>query len=123
MIRYTAPLPKIAPLIPEFASLLPAINQALRNVNLGKMDYLPYFYEIAGYTVSMTAILTPEGENRPPAVGHWQLFITPANRPYQVVLSGKASRVGGERGEVVFWCPDTPEETAWASDAEVERQD
>lgn len=108
--RYTVNIDQLSRLIADFSPhQISEINSALRNVNLGKMDYLPYEAEVPGYTLSMSAILTPEGTKRAPAVGHWELHITPDLRPFEIILRGKSNQ-GQERADIGFWCPNSPEE-------------
>ncbi|WP_197648381.1 hypothetical protein [Sulfobacillus thermosulfidooxidans] len=93
--------------VPGFSEILIAVNQSLRNINRGKMDFLPYSKTIESFEWFMEALLTPQGENRPPAVGHWQIRITHCHDLPDILLQGK-SRNNEERGLLVFYCPDSP---------------
>ena len=39
--RRIVPLSQVAPLFPAMADQLPAINEALRRINMGRMEFLP----------------------------------------------------------------------------------
>lgn len=88
---------------PAIALRLSEINRALRQINFGKMEWLPYDEVIEGYHLSMKAELTPQGKGRPPAVGHWHLEITRDDRTYFLLLQGKA-RGTVELAELVCPC-------------------
>lgn len=90
-LRIDGTLEDLGRLFPAMEPLLPGINQALRQINFGKMDWLPYDREVPGYHLHMRAALTPQGEGRPPAVGHWQLEVSREDRSYVLLLQGKAS--------------------------------
>lgn len=90
---------------PRMAHLLPSLNEALRNINFGKMDHLPFYDEVSGYQVAMRAPLLPQGTERPPAIGHWQVEISRDDKPWVLLLQGK-SQSGEETGRLVFLCDD-----------------
>ena len=98
-------LSRAAELFPGLADMLSPINEALRRINMGRMEFLPYDHPVAGYRVHMRAELTPQGPNRPPQVGHWQLEIQRDDAPHVLYLQGKAG-ADGELGELV-----SPEDT------------
>lgn len=82
------------------------INDALRNINLGKMDYLPYESVIEGYQFFMRAELIPQGSTRPPAMGHWQIEIVPEHQIHRLFLQGKIKGTD-HMAELVEWI-ETP---------------
>lgn len=88
-------------LFPAMAEMLAPINEALRRINMGRMEFLPYDHPVSGYQVHMRAELTPQGPDRPPQVGHWQLEIQRDDAPYVLYLHGKTG-AEGELGELVF---------------------
>lgn len=90
---------------PELASVLPEINRALRNINLGKMDYLPYDQAVDGYHLGIHSELIPQGPGKPPAMGHWQLEVHHDVKPYYLVLQGKRDHED-ELGEIVWRVSD-----------------
>jgi hypothetical protein len=102
-VRMFVPISQAAGLYPDLAPLLPAINQALRHINFGQMDHLPYYDAIAGYRLHMRAELLPQGTGRPPHIGHWQLEVSRDGAPHVLYLQGKANS-GEELCEVVFPC-------------------
>ena len=87
-------------LFPGMAELLAPINEALRRINMGRMEFLPYDHPVSGYQVHMRAELTPQGPDRPPQVGHWQLEIQRDDSPHVLYLHGKTG-ADGELGELV----------------------
>ncbi len=116
MASYIVDTNIVKALLPELNESLDLINQALRNINMGKMDHLPYYAAVPGIHVLMQAELSPQGDKRPPAVGHWQLLIAKDGAPYHVCLHGKV-KGAAERAEVIFVCPDTPQEVQVADAA------
>ncbi len=111
--RRIVPLSQVATLFPAMADQLPAINEALRRINMGRMEFLPYENPITGYELHMRAKLTPQGEGRPPQVGHWQLEVA-GPEPCVLYLHGKVGE-GGELGELAWppgSAPDAEEEPA-----------
>ncbi|MCL4493755.1 MAG: hypothetical protein M1294_02970 [Firmicutes bacterium] len=92
--------------IPGISQTLIEVNQALRNINRGKMDFLPYSKPIGSLEWYMEALLTPQGSNLPPAVGHWQIRIAQSENMPDIVLQGK-SRAQDERGRLLFHCEGT----------------
>ncbi|MEB3102976.1 hypothetical protein [Ferviditalea candida] len=78
--REQLPLSRIAPWFDDRLDFLMEINDALRNINFGRMDHLPYYETIEGYRLFMTAELAPQGPGKPPSVGHWQLVIQRENQ-------------------------------------------
>lgn len=105
-IKRSLPLRDALPLFPGLEDQLEAINAALRNINLGKMDYLPYEAVIEGYEFYMRAELIPQGSTRPPAMGHWQIEVVPDNKPYRLFLQGKI-RGTEPMAELVEWVQST----------------
>jgi hypothetical protein len=89
------------PLFSEMADTLPQINRALRNINLGKMDYLPYDQAVNGYHVDIRSELIPQGPGKPPAMGHWQLEVHHDAKPYYLVMQGKRDH-DEEIGDIVW---------------------
>ena len=94
--------------IPGLGRTLTEVNHALRNINRGKMDFLPYSNSIDTLEWYMEARLIPQGQNLPPAVGHWQIHILQGENKPDIILQGK-SRREDERGLLVFHC----EKTSW----------
>lgn len=92
--------------IPQFSGILTSVNKALRNINRGHMDFLPYSSEIEPFEWYMEAQLTPQGPDRAPSVGHWQIRIRHDNGMPDIILQGK-SRDNEERGLLAFHCTDT----------------
>lgn len=90
-------------LFPDMAEQLPHINKALRNINFGKMDYLPYDQPIDGYQLAMRAEIVPQGPSKPPSMGHWQIEVSRNEKTYRLLLQGKADK-GQELAEIVFLC-------------------
>lgn len=113
--RRVLPLSQVARWFPAMAEQLPAINEALRRINMGRMEFLPYESPLAGYELHMRAKLTPQGADRPPQVGHWQLEVTGPAAPCVLYLHGKVGE-GGELGELA-WPPGTAPEGGPAGDA------
>lgn len=107
-ISRNLPLQEALPLFPGLKNRLESINAALRNINLGKMDYLPYEEIIEGYHLYMRAELVPQGSGRPPAMGHWQIEVVPDQKPYRLLLQGKI-RGTEPMAELVEWV-HTPED-------------
>ncbi len=101
--RKVIPLDACSELFPELAQELPGINQALRNINFGKMDFLPYENAVPGYQLAMRADLRPQGDGKPPAMGHWQIEVIRDDAPYRLYLQGKA-KAGQELAEIVVMC-------------------
>ncbi len=93
--------------IPGLAETLIEVNRALRNINRGKMDFLPYCNSIDTLEWYMEARLTPQGSNLPPTVGHWQIHIVQDGNKPDIILQGK-SRAQDERGLLLFHCEGTP---------------
>jgi hypothetical protein len=110
-VRLTVPLARAAALYPALADRLAPINQALRSINVGRVDYLPFDAPAAGYHVHMRAELTPQGAGRPPQVGHWQIEISRDDSDHALYLQGKHG-AAGELGEIVFRCGATEESEA-----------
>lgn len=102
-LRKSLPIDQCTSLFPALSTLLPEINKALRNINFGRMDYLPYEEAIAGYALAMRSEIKPQGPGKPPAMGHWQIEISRADHPYYLLLQGKADK-GTELVELVFPC-------------------
>ncbi|WP_207711504.1 hypothetical protein [Sulfobacillus harzensis] len=102
------PLEDCRDLFPHFGQRLAAINQALRHINLGKMDFLPYEEEVPGYQLTMRSVLIPQGVGRPPGMGKWQIEVIREGVEYQLILQGKV-KAGQELGEVAFPCGDGAE--------------
>ena len=109
--RLAVGLARAAPLYPALADRLGPINEALRRINVGRMDFLPYDQEVPGYHVHMRAELTPQGPGRPPQIGHWQIEIARDGADHVLYLQGK-SGAAGELGEIVFLCGPTEESEA-----------
>lgn len=107
-LRRDGTVKELGRLFPEMQGLLPEINRALRQINFGKMEWLPYDKEISGYHLHMRAALSPQGEGRPPAVGHWQLEVSRDDRSYVLLLQGKVSGQS-ELGTLVSPCGPQPE--------------
>lgn len=84
-------------------------NDALRNINRGKADFVPYYEEIPGYALVMTAELRPRGTGKPPAVGLWQLAIRKREAPYELLLQGMVLK-GIAYGTLALFCES---ETLW----------
>ncbi|PSR34228.1 MAG: hypothetical protein C7B46_06675 [Sulfobacillus benefaciens] len=116
MESYVVDMETAVRLLPELEDFLNPTNQALRNINMGKMDHLPYYHAVPEIHVFMQAELSPQGPGRPPAVGHWQLLITKDNEPFQVCLHGKI-KGSAERAEVIFVCPNSEAEELVAREA------
>ncbi len=108
ILRKSVPVGACDRLFPELVQLLPEINKALRNINFGRMDYLPYDEPIAGYELAMRSELKPQGPGKPPSMGHWQLEVIRQDHPYRLILQGKADQ-GTELAELVFLCGPSPE--------------
>ncbi len=106
--RTTVPLNDCVDLFPLLANRLSEINQALRNINFGKMDFLPYEEEVTGYRLTMRSDLIPQGVGKPPAMGKWQLQVERLDADYVLILQGKA-KAGQELADVSFPCGDSPE--------------
>lgn len=103
--REQLPLSKIAPWFDDRLDFLMEINDALRNINFGRMDHLPFYETIEGYRLFMVAELTPQGSGRPPSVGHWQLVIQREDKGYELALQGSFKK-GESLGELVLLCED-----------------
>jgi len=86
-------------------SWLMALNQALRRINFGQWESLPYHEPRPGFVLAMRAELIPHGPGRPPGLGPWQLEIAPVGQPYVLRLEGRQSN-GIDMGEL-FLCPET----------------
>lgn len=95
-------------LFPALAERLSGINQALRNINFGKMDFLPYEEAVSGYRLTMRSELIPQGVGKPPGMGKWQLEVVRDDTDYVLILQGKA-KAGQELAEISFPCGDSPE--------------
>lgn len=108
LVRLAVPIARVAALYPGVAAVLPDINQALRNINFGQMDQLPYEATIEGYHLFIRAELEPMGTGRPPQIGHWQLEIARDGADHRLYLQGKASG-SEELCEIVFVCGPTAE--------------
>ncbi len=104
-------LKEVLPLFPGLENRLEPINDALRNINRGKMDYLPYEMVIEGYQLFMRAELIPQGSTRPPAMGHWQIEIVPAHESHRLLLQGKI-RGTEHMAELVEWVQESAEDPA-----------
>lgn len=113
MTTYPVALSYLETWYPGLPAILIPVNQALRNINRGKMDYLPYSQATPGFSWYMEALLTPQGESKPPAIGHWQLRLSSPDGA-EIVLQGK-SQEREERGMVIFRCPSPEREKALAS--------
>jgi hypothetical protein len=111
------PVERAIALYPALGDRLPAINQALRHINYGQMDYLPYDEAVPAYHLYMRAELTAEGPGRPPRVGHWALEITRDDRDYILVLQGK-QRAQAEWADLIFPCGPTAESRALTEEAD-----
>lgn len=98
----TRSLDEMGTYFPLLAPSLKAINEALRHINFGQMDHLPYYEPIEGYSIAIRAPLEPQGPGRPPSVGHWQLEVTRADRDYRLLLQG---RTDGDRELGELWFP------------------
>ena len=120
-LRKNVDIASCAKLFPDMAELLPEINKALRNINFGKMDFLPYETPIDGYQLAMRSEIVPQGPGKPPAMGHWQIEISRQGYPYLLMLQGKAGK-GTEFAELVFPCGRSPE-SAEFFEAELEGGD
>ncbi|MDA8194328.1 MAG: hypothetical protein M0Z53_10070 [Thermaerobacter sp.] len=114
-VRYTRPLDDLTRLLPDIEELLAPLNQALRNINYGKMDHLPYYHAVAGYQFAMRADLEPQGDRRPPAIGRWQLEISREGSAYRIFLQGK-TKGQSEIGDVVFLCGPAQDGANWEGD-------
>lgn len=110
-LRLSVPLARVEALYPGLADRLAPINQALRSINFGHVDFLPFDTPAPGYHVHMRAELTPQGEGRPPQVGHWQIEISRDDSDHALYLQGK-NGAAGELGEIVFRCGATDESEA-----------
>ncbi len=102
MTRYAIPLSLLDLQYAGLTNILSAVNKALRNINRGKMDFLPYSVPVPPFAWYMEALLTPQGENRPPAIGHWQLRLV-SSEDGEILLQGK-SQGDEEQGTVIFHC-------------------
>ena len=100
------PVERAIPFFPALGDRLPEINQALRHINYGQMDYLPYDQSVPGYHLFMRAELTADGPGRPPRIGHWALEITRDDQDYILVLQGK-ERAHTEWADLIFPCGPT----------------
>lgn len=107
-IRKMLPLSECLSFFPALANQLPAINQALRNINLGKMDYLPYDHATPGYELAMRSDMIPQGPGKPPSMGHWQIEVSREDTSYRLLLQGKAQQ-GQELAEILFLCESNEE--------------
>jgi hypothetical protein len=108
ILRKSVPIESCQDLFPDLAQLLPEINKALRNINFGKMDYLPYETRCPGYQLTMRSEIVPQGPGKPPSMGHWQIEVSRQDYPYHLILQGKAN-TGTELGEIVFPCGASPD--------------
>lgn len=108
--RAQVPLSSIAPWFDDRLDFLTEVNEALRNINYGRIDHLPYYEPIPGYSLFMVSELTPSGSGRPPSVGRWQLVIQKEGKNYELALQGEI-RQGQSLGELVLRCED-PQLTA-----------
>ncbi|WP_207654652.1 hypothetical protein [Sulfobacillus sp. hq2] len=111
---YTTALSFLDQWYPGMGKTLIEVNAALRNINRGKMDFLPYTQPTENFTWYMEAVLTPQGENNPPAIGHWQLRLRATDDTFDIVLQGK-SQEGNERGLIIFRAPSPEREAALTS--------
>lgn len=82
------PLSVLSPWLDDRLEFLTEFNDALRNINRGRNDHLPYYEALPGYKVLMISELKPRGENRAPSVGRWQLVIQREDRQVELVLQG-----------------------------------
>lgn len=103
IMRKMVPLDDCLDLFPALSSRLHEINRALRNINFGKMDYLPYEEAVPGYDLSMRTDLIPQGAGKPPSMGHWQLEVSRQDAECILVLQGKAQN-DQELAEIVYPC-------------------
>lgn len=94
------PLALLAAWFDDKTEFLTEFNEALRNINRGRNDHLPYYETIPGYVILMMSELKPRGDNRPPSVGRWQLIIQRVDREYELVLQGLV-KDGAAVGELV----------------------
>lgn len=116
VLRKVVPLDDCLDLFPGIAKQLHDINRALRNINFGKMDYLPYDESIPGYVLSMRTELIPQGSGKPPQMGHWQLEVTREDASGILVMKGKAQK-DQELAEIVYPCgPDRESSRFFSSD-------
>jgi hypothetical protein len=100
MERHVEPLASLDQWFPGQTEWLSELNRALRNINFGKMDHLPYYEPLDDYRLAMRADLIPQGAAKPPAIGHWQIEVTRQGLPFRLLLQGK-SRGNDELGELV----------------------
>lgn len=82
------PLSVLATWFDDRVDFLTEFNEALRNINRGRNDHLPYYETLPGYKVLMISELKPRGDNRAPSVGRWQLVIQREDRLVELVLQG-----------------------------------
>lgn len=115
ILRKNLPLDDCHSLFPDLAPLLPEINKALRNINFGRMDYLPYEQPVPGYELAMRSEIRPQGTGKPPAMGHWQIEVIRHDHPYRLILQGKADKQL-EMAELVFLCGPSPESDVFFGD-------
>jgi hypothetical protein len=113
MTRYAIALSLLNDRYPDLTAILDPVNKALRNINRGKMDYLPYSTPVPPFKWYMEALLTPQGENRPPAIGHWQLRLV-SDQDGEILLQGKVQGEE-EQGILIFHCPSSAWEQSLAS--------
>ncbi len=104
--RFQVPLSAAARWFENRLDFLAGINEALRNINRGKNDHLPYYESIPGYSLVMTSELKPRGDNKPPAVGKWQLTVRREDQNIELALQGLV-RDGQSFGDLVLRCEDT----------------
>ncbi len=107
-VRVSTTLARAGKLYPDLAPLLSPMNEAIRRINFGQMDILPYPEAVPGYSLYMRAELIPDGAGRPPQVGHWQIEMAREGHPYVLYLQGK-HRGEEETGEMEFRCGPTAE--------------
>lgn len=90
MSRLTeGPLRQWQPLFPGWEDSLLSLNEALRNLLRGKIDHLPYYTAVPGYELALRALLEPQGQGRPPAIGTWHLELVRLEPVQHLYLQGK----------------------------------
>ena len=95
------PLSTLSTWFDDRSEFLAEFNEALRNINRGRNDHLPYYEKFPGYVILMMSELKPRGDNRPPSVGRWQLVIQRTDRQYELILQGQV-KDGQAVGELVL---------------------
>lgn len=90
---------------PDLDGFLGDLNEALRNINRGRADHLPWYEEIPGLSLVLCSRLEPKGPGKPPAMGRWEVMVRLDGRPYELALRGMI-REGSGVGDLTVLCGD-----------------